>query len=149
MKESVRLSNPYGECTSPYNLWYISRANVSALTTVEASRFLANFTTSSRNERERDAHRNLLASTVVRSEEHTSELQSRSDLVCRLLLEKKKTGTFSPPIDDSIVIDSRPHYRVALLSDFEHPRRLILDAWTGVEEEIDVISNPIVQRSCL
>src|SRR5206468_7023249 len=26
-----------------------------------------------------------------RSEEHTSELQSRSDLVCRLLLEKKKT----------------------------------------------------------
>src|SRR2546421_9738433 len=29
----------------------------------------------------------------VRSEEHTSELQSRSDLVCRLLLEKKKTTT--------------------------------------------------------
>src|SRR5438034_10485254 len=28
---------------------------------------------------------------VVRSEEHTSELQSHSDLVCRLLLEKKKT----------------------------------------------------------
>src|SRR2546421_2198363 len=27
-----------------------------------------------------------------RSEEHTSELQSRSDLVCRLLLEKKKTN---------------------------------------------------------
>src|SRR6478672_13073135 len=28
-----------------------------------------------------------------RSEEHTSELQSRSDLVCRLLLEKKKKKT--------------------------------------------------------
>src|SRR6185312_13499440 len=28
----------------------------------------------------------------VRSEEHTSELQSRSELVCRLLLEKKKRG---------------------------------------------------------
>src|SRR5260221_12732550 len=28
--------------------------------------------------------------TVKRSEEHTSELQSHSDLVCRLLLEKKK-----------------------------------------------------------
>src|SRR2546421_12081399 len=28
---------------------------------------------------------------LERSEEHTSELQSRSDLVCRLLLEKKKT----------------------------------------------------------
>src|SRR2546428_6350648 len=36
-----------------------------------------------------------------RSEEHTSELQSRSDLVCRLLLEKKKTRfiptTYVPP----------------------------------------------------
>src|SRR5256712_3876367 len=30
---------------------------------------------------------------AVRSEEHTSELQSRSDLVCRLLLEKKKPTT--------------------------------------------------------
>src|SRR2546422_6351196 len=31
--------------------------------------------------------------SVVRSEEHTSELQSRLHLVCRLLLEKKKTIT--------------------------------------------------------
>src|SRR5438132_3316457 len=31
------------------------------------------------------------AERVARSEEHTSELQSHSDLVCRLLLEKKKT----------------------------------------------------------
>src|SRR2546428_4175001 len=30
------------------------------------------------------------AAPFFRSEEHTSELQSRSDLVCRLLLEKKK-----------------------------------------------------------
>src|SRR5215204_7350038 len=30
-------------------------------------------------------------SSRSRSEEHTSELQSHSDLVCRLLLEKKKT----------------------------------------------------------
>src|SRR5438105_12153001 len=30
------------------------------------------------------------ASSALRSEEHTSELQSRVDLVCRLLLEKKK-----------------------------------------------------------
>src|SRR2546430_3247804 len=29
-------------------------------------------------------------STLMRSEEHTSELQSQSNLVCRLLLEKKK-----------------------------------------------------------
>src|SRR3712207_7148411 len=32
----------------------------------------------------------LLALGVIRSEEHTSELQSRQYLVCRLLLEKKK-----------------------------------------------------------
>src|SRR3712207_7900946 len=32
----------------------------------------------------------VLALLVVRSEEHTSELQSRQYLVCRLLLEKKK-----------------------------------------------------------
>src|SRR5438105_10170963 len=32
-------------------------------------------------------------SLVARSEEHTSELQSRVDLVCRLLLEKKKKET--------------------------------------------------------
>src|SRR5260221_9687733 len=31
--------------------------------------------------------------SASRSEEHTSELQSHSDLVCRLLLEKKKTLT--------------------------------------------------------
>src|SRR3712207_7902527 len=31
------------------------------------------------------------SSTIFRSEEHTSELQSRQYLVCRLLLEKKKT----------------------------------------------------------
>src|SRR5438445_3496940 len=31
-------------------------------------------------------------STTMRSEEHTSELQSRQYLVCRLLLEKKKTN---------------------------------------------------------
>src|SRR5260221_3098278 len=33
----------------------------------------------------------LLLTAIPRSEEHTSELQSHSDLVCRLLLEKKKT----------------------------------------------------------
>src|SRR2546430_3986640 len=31
---------------------------------------------------------------IVRSEEHTSELQSQSNLVCRLLLEKKKITTY-------------------------------------------------------
>src|SRR5699024_11308745 len=33
--------------------------------------------------------------TIPRSEEHTSELQSRFDLVCRLLLEKKNNRLYS------------------------------------------------------
>src|SRR5437870_6611587 len=37
------------------------------------------------------------AGVGARSEEHTSELQSRGHLVCRLLLEKKKTTTNTPP----------------------------------------------------
>src|SRR6478736_9498271 len=35
----------------------------------------------------------------ARSEEHTSELQSQSNLVCRLLLEKKKNVTIKPVSD--------------------------------------------------
>src|SRR3712207_7926779 len=38
-------------------------------------------------------HRGLSTERVQRSEEHTSELQSRQYLVCRLLLEKKKHAT--------------------------------------------------------
>src|SRR2546428_9398084 len=39
----------------------------------------------------RETETELTIFVEVRSEEHTSELQSRSDLVCRLLLEKKKS----------------------------------------------------------
>src|SRR5215813_14613447 len=40
----------------------------------------------------------LLAGRDARSEEHTSELQSRPHLVCRLLLEKKKPHPNSPSL---------------------------------------------------
>src|SRR5438270_13194506 len=42
---------------------------------------------------EREAPRRTLRRGASRSEEHTSELQSQSNLVCRLLLEKKKKNT--------------------------------------------------------
>src|SRR5690606_40046385 len=56
-----------------------------------------------------DAHQSLVAPDTVldmnhrvarleRSEEHTSELQSRENLVCRLLLEKKKKQKQKPAI---------------------------------------------------
>src|SRR5436190_10806846 len=38
----------------------------------------------------RESTYHKIATPLGRSEEHTSELQSHSDLVCRLLLEKKK-----------------------------------------------------------
>src|SRR2546421_7411032 len=45
----------------------------------------------------------------LRSEEHTSELQSRSDLVCRLLLEKKKkTWTTYKPCSTHTLTDVDP-----------------------------------------
>src|SRR2546429_2784978 len=45
-----------------------------------------------------------------RSEEHTSELQSRLHLVCRLLLEKKKTNHFSSSdaVSVFLTIPARP-----------------------------------------
>src|SRR5690625_6743255 len=39
---------------------------------------------------DRHAHDRIGKNHILRSEEHTSELQSRGHLVCRLLLEKKK-----------------------------------------------------------
>src|SRR5256886_13256026 len=46
---------------------------------------------------------------VFRSEEHTSELQSQSNLVCRLLLEKKKNKkTHTSSVTDIVTIIVRP-----------------------------------------
>src|SRR5207247_7780620 len=42
---------------------------------------------------------------LVRSEEHTSELQSRLDLVCRLLLEKKKKSVPFSRVCDRVRTD--------------------------------------------
>src|SRR5258708_9074501 len=58
---------------------------------------------------------------VVRSEEHTSELQSPDHLVCRLLLEKKKNNTMiharrptrSRPLAEKIHADHEAHHVIA------------------------------------
>src|SRR3982750_2172212 len=50
-----------------------------------------------------------MSSRAMRSEEHTSELQSLTNLVCRLLLEKKR-GPITPslmPVTETIVFDDR------------------------------------------
>src|SRR3712207_7407383 len=46
-----------------------------------------------------------LLGQVLRSEEHTSELQSRQYLVCRLLLEKKKTPSLLHVISHNYTTD--------------------------------------------
>src|SRR2546430_4033983 len=51
-----------------------------------------------------------------RSEEHTSELQSQSNLVCRLLLEKKKNSNYSCTIRHDIDIVLRSSGTSAMLS---------------------------------
>src|SRR5437016_9353571 len=51
----------------------------------------------------------LTPKLTVRSEEHTSELQSLTNLVCRLLLEKKKDVlSFTPPSHSPLSPDSKP-----------------------------------------
>src|SRR2546422_7324373 len=55
---------------------------------------------------ENDAATELLDGAALRSEEHTSELQSRLHLVCRLLLEKKKQERDAPRDDPA---DHHPH----------------------------------------
>src|SRR2546430_13696747 len=47
----------------------------------------------------RDGDRDSVSAAAARSEEHTSELQSQSNLVCRLLLEKKKKNEYRLLID--------------------------------------------------
>src|SRR2546429_1023800 len=54
--------------------------------------------------------RTLRPASELRSEEHTSELQSRLHLVCRLLLEKKKKTTYRNSTDSNGP-PPRPHAR--------------------------------------
>src|SRR5207253_6917647 len=66
----------------PYTTLFRSRAHPAARDALRPSRALARGS--------RGAHADRHAGAHARSEEHTSELQSRGHLVCRPLLEKKK-----------------------------------------------------------
>src|SRR5258707_2582031 len=52
----------------------------------------------------------VASSAFDRSEEHTSELQSRQYLVCRLLLEKKKINRLEPQYTYTKVVKSMYHH---------------------------------------
>src|SRR2546430_3521745 len=71
-------------------------------------------------------HSSPRASAIsVRSEEHTSELQSQSNLVCRLLLEKKKT----PYQPSKVIAAGEPAYLVAYM--FVNPSASIPDRFSA------------------
>src|SRR2546430_10164141 len=57
----------------------------------DALPILAHHCSEQRMQRRWRMRHRVASRTMARSEEHTSELQSQSNLVCRLLLEKKKT----------------------------------------------------------
>src|SRR5215813_1144271 len=58
----------------------------------------------------------------ARSEEHTSELQSRPHLVCRLLLEKKKTNL----VNEAALRAARQTRKTVTMSDFESSNDKVL-----------------------
>src|SRR5947209_16796050 len=60
------------------------------------------------HERPRRPRSGCPGSPLARSEEHTSELQSRQYLVCRLLLEKKKK-TKTPHTEESYQLNNTPY----------------------------------------
>src|SRR5436190_8132106 len=69
--------------------------------------------------------RREIAGGIHRSEEHTSELQSHSDLVCRLLLEKKKPHMAIP------LFVGRRKSITKLQPALEAGRSILLDAQTS------------------
>src|SRR5438552_10227184 len=60
--------------------------------------------------------------SFIRSEEHTSELQSPDHLVCRLLLEKKKTKQINNYIYQNIylIFDSVTRLSIVMHAEFMH-----------------------------
>src|SRR5687768_18308029 len=87
----LMLRRPPRSTLFPYTTLFRSRTGVR-----RTRFFLAVFRIDAFNRRNIERRRHIVDDCVaqrLRSEEHTSELQSRLHLVCRLLLEKKKKKT--------------------------------------------------------
>src|SRR5436309_5146782 len=91
---SLHDALPIWPCTKWWAKWWERRASARLCPPYAAgrTRFVS---PTPRNRRSTDARAGAALSSnrnqgSMRSEEHTSELQSRENLVCRLLLEKKK-----------------------------------------------------------
>src|SRR5256884_3943763 len=84
-----------------------------------------------------------------RSEEHTSELQSRLHLVCRLLLEKKNRHQ-NQPIDDPKLITSPPTTPTTTRGNYSVPIQAAVSQFSSRPYSLDpfCIISPIQQHSC-
>src|SRR5256886_3986746 len=77
----------------------------------------------------RRAHATVISGVPPRSEEHTSELQSQSNLVCRLLLEKKKKMYAQP-----VGIDAKGKLRII---SFEGHYAFVIDPCTAAAAVVE------------
>src|SRR5438067_8015899 len=92
------LRRPPSSTLFPYTTLF--RSPISPHTTLRACGSLTDhsrFTVPAASAASSGGRRPTAFSSTARSEEHTSELQSRFDLVCRLLLEKKKEHQIDQP----------------------------------------------------
>src|SRR3712207_8493916 len=90
----------------PYTTLFRSRI-AQVLTRLRSSQRA--FRTASGSRSSTRAHRVSSAEDITRSEEHTSELQSRQYLVCRLLLEKKKKTNIHNSSSHSLSVELSIH----------------------------------------
>src|SRR2546428_9185230 len=84
----------------PYTTLFRSDVTLQTITN-DVAKVAANVTVANKAFKYTDAN------TLARAEEHTSELQSRSDLVCRLLLENQKLVNVISPHGGAVVVDTR------------------------------------------
>src|SRR2546430_4152472 len=70
-----------------------------------------------------------------RSEEHTSELQSQSNLVCRLLLENKKLHALTALPEDAAGDAAELRARGKLVGHVRRPFTAVVDVRVGAEED--------------
>src|SRR5204862_8324713 len=86
----LMIRRPPRSTLFPYTTLFRSDARVPSLRTVRSIAACSRPAYGAATRRRASHRRRSCRDRGVRSEEHTSELQSRRDLVCRLLLEKKK-----------------------------------------------------------
>src|SRR5699024_12544582 len=88
----LMLPRPPRSTLFPYTTLFRSTAMIQTGVAIPSMCLSAHrrFPFGSRDDAVRQRAREIMSKAIRRSEEHTSELQSRFDLVCRLLLEKKK-----------------------------------------------------------